>query len=89
VPFRQDAGVLMVGERTNTNGSKAFREAMLAGDWEKVVDIGREAVREGAHLIDLCVDYVGRDGAIDMRDAASGSPPPPPCRSCSTPPSRR
>ncbi|TBR16501.1 MAG: methionine synthase, partial [Chitinophagaceae bacterium] len=71
VPFRQDAGVLMIGERTNTNGSKAFREAMIAGDWEKVVDIGREAVREGAHLIDLCVDYVGRDGAIDMRDAAS------------------
>ncbi len=71
VSFRQDAGVLMVGERTNTNGSKAFREAMLDGDWEKVVDIGREAVREGAHLIDLCVDYVGRDGAIDMRDAAS------------------
>ena len=71
VPFRQDAGVLMIGERTNTNGSKAFREALLAADWEKVVDIGREAVREGAHLIDLCVDYVGRDGAIDMRDAAS------------------
>ncbi|HEU0101556.1 MAG TPA: homocysteine S-methyltransferase family protein, partial [Mycobacteriales bacterium] len=71
VPFAQDAGVLMVGERTNTNGSKAFREAMLAGNWEKVVDIGREAVREGAHLVDLCVDYVGRDGAIDMRDAAS------------------
>jgi 5-methyltetrahydrofolate--homocysteine methyltransferase len=71
VPFRQDVGVLMIGERTNTNGSKAFREAMIAGDWEKVVDIGREAVREGAHLIDLCVDYVGRDGAIDMRDAAS------------------
>jgi 5-methyltetrahydrofolate--homocysteine methyltransferase len=71
VPFRQDAGVLMVGERTNTNGSKAFREALLAADWEKVVDIGREAVREGAHVIDLCVDYVGRDGAIDMRDAAA------------------
>jgi 5-methyltetrahydrofolate--homocysteine methyltransferase len=71
VPFQQDAGVLMIGERTNTNGSKAFREALLAADWEKVVDIGREAVREGAHLIDLCVDYVGRDGAIDMRDAAS------------------
>jgi len=71
VPFVQDAGVLMVGERTNTNGSKAFRDAMLAADWEKVVDIGREAVREGAHLIDLCVDYVGRDGAVDMREAAS------------------
>ncbi len=71
VPFRQDAGVLMVGERTNTNGSKAFREALLEADWEKVVDIAREAVREGAHVIDLCVDYVGRDGAVDMRDAAS------------------
>ncbi|MCW2571371.1 MAG: methionine synthase [Frankiales bacterium] len=71
VAFQQDAGVLMIGERTNTNGSKAFREALIAADWEKVVDIGREAVREGAHLIDLCVDYVGRDGAIDMRDAAS------------------
>jgi 5-methyltetrahydrofolate--homocysteine methyltransferase len=71
VPFRQDAGVLMVGERTNTNGSKAFREALLEADWEKVVDIGREAVREGAHLIDLCVDYVGRDGTVDMRDAVS------------------
>ena len=71
VPFRQDAGVMMIGERTNTNGSKAFREAMLAGDWEKVVDIGREAVREGAHLIDLCVDYVGRDGTVDMQAAAS------------------
>ena len=71
VTFRQDAGVLMIGERTNTNGSRAFRDAMLAADWEKVVDIGREAVREGAHLIDLCVDYVGRDGAIDMHEAAS------------------
>jgi 5-methyltetrahydrofolate--homocysteine methyltransferase len=71
VPFQQDAGVLMIGERTNTNGSKAFREALIAADWEKVVDIAREAVREGAHMIDLCVDYVGRDGAIDMRDAAS------------------
>jgi 5-methyltetrahydrofolate--homocysteine methyltransferase len=71
VPLRQDAGVLMVGERTNTNGSKAFREALLAGGWEKVVDIGRDAVREGAHVIDLCVDYVGRDGTVDMRDAAS------------------
>ena len=71
VPFRQDAGVMMIGERTNTNGSKAFRDALLAADWEKVVDIGREAVREGAHLIDLCVDYVGRDGAVDMFAAAS------------------
>ena len=71
VPFQQDAGVLIIGERTNTNGSKAFREALLAGDWERVVDTARDAVREGAHLIDLCVDYVGRDGTVDMREAAA------------------
>ena len=61
----------MIGERTNTNGSKAFREAMIAGDWDACVDFAREAVSEGANLIDLCVDYVGRDGAIDMRELAS------------------
>src|SRR4051794_76790 len=71
VAFQQDAGVLMIGERTNTNGSKAFREPMPGGDGEKVVDIGRGAVGEGATLIDLCVDYVGRDGAINMHEAAS------------------
>ncbi len=71
VAFKQDAGVLMIGERTNTNGSRAFRDAMIAADWQLCVDIGREAVREGANMIDLCVDYVGRDGAVDMREAAA------------------
>jgi 5-methyltetrahydrofolate--homocysteine methyltransferase len=71
VTLVQDAGVTMIGERTNTNGSKAFREAMIAGDWDACVDFAREAVSEGANLIDLCVDYVGRDGAIDMRELAS------------------
>ena len=71
VPFRQDLSVAFVGERTNTNGSKAFREAMLEDRWDDAVEIGRAAAREGAHLMDLCVDYVGRDGAVDMRAAAS------------------
>ena len=71
VPLVQDAGVTMIGERTNTNGSKAFRDAMIAGDWDACVDFAREAVSEGANVIDLCVDYVGRDGAIDMRELAS------------------
>ncbi|WP_239000771.1 methionine synthase [Jiangella asiatica] len=66
VPFRQDASVLMIGERTNANGSKAFREAMAAEQWDDCVEIARTQTREGAHLIDLCVDYVGRDGATDM-----------------------
>ncbi len=70
VPFRQDTSVLMVGERTNANGSKKFREAMLADDWEACVAIAREQTREGAHLVDLCVDYVGRDGVADMRELA-------------------
>ncbi|MDP9100595.1 MAG: methionine synthase [Actinomycetota bacterium] len=71
VAFQQDAGVLVIGERTNTNGSRAFRDAMIAADWEQCVDIAREAVREGANMIDLCVDYVGRNGAVDMHEVAS------------------
>lgn len=71
VPFVQDASVLMVGERTNANGSKAFREAMLAEDWQACVEIARGQARDGSHLLDLCVDYVGRDGTQDMRELAS------------------
>ena len=70
-PFAQDASVLMIGERTNANGSKAFREAMLAEDWQKCLDIAKEQTRDGAHLLDLCVDYVGRDGVADMNALAS------------------
>ncbi|GAB2949705.1 methionine synthase [Micromonospora polyrhachis] len=70
VPFAQDASVLMVGERTNANGSKAFREAMLAADWQACVEIARGQARDGSHLLDLCVDYVGRDGTQDMRELA-------------------
>ncbi|GAA3101807.1 methionine synthase [Streptosporangium carneum] len=70
VPFRQDTSYLAIGERTNANGSKAFREAMLAGNWEECVEIARAQARDGAHMLDLCVDYVGRDGADDMRELA-------------------
>ncbi|NLT31542.1 MAG: methionine synthase [Propionibacterium sp.] len=70
VPLTQDTSYLSIGERTNANGSKAFREAMLAENWDDCVDIAREQTREGAHLIDLCVDYVGRDGAADMDELA-------------------
>lgn len=70
VPFRQDASVLMVGERTNADGSKAFREAMLAGRYQDCVEIARDQTRDGAHLLDLNVDYVGRDGVADMRALA-------------------
>ncbi len=70
VPFRQDASFLSIGERTNANGSKAFREAMLAQRWDDCLDIAKDQTREGAHLLDVCVDYVGRDGAADMSEMA-------------------
>jgi 5-methyltetrahydrofolate--homocysteine methyltransferase len=71
VPFAQDASHLNIGERTNANGSKAFREAMLAENWDECVDIAKAQARDGAHVLDLCVDYVGRDGAADMAVLAS------------------
>jgi 5-methyltetrahydrofolate--homocysteine methyltransferase len=70
VPFRQDISYLSVGERTNANGSKAFREALLAERWDDCVDIARSQIRDGAHMLDLNVDYVGRDGVSDMREVA-------------------
>ena len=89
VPFRQDTAFLAIGERTNANGSKAFREAMLEGRYEDCVEIARAQTRDGAHLLDVCVDYVGRDGVADMaRGGRAGSPRRRRCRWCSTPPSR-
>ncbi len=70
VPFRQDTSYLAIGERTNANGSKKFRESMLAGDWQACVEIARDQIRDGSHLLDLCVDYVGRDGVADMKEIA-------------------
>src|ERR671911_1459610 len=70
VPFRQDTSYLSIGERTNANGSKAFREALLEERWDDCVDIARAQIRDGAHLLDLNVDYVGRDGPADMREVA-------------------
>ncbi|MDL4821894.1 methionine synthase [Actinomadura opuntiae] len=70
VPFRQDTSYLAIGERTNANGSRAFREAMLERRWDDCVRIARDQARDGAHMLDLCVDYVGRDGAADMKELA-------------------
>src|SRR3954447_15795943 len=80
VPFRQDTTYLSIGERTNANGSKAFREAMLARRWDECVAIARNQTRDGAHLLDVCIDYVGRDGVADMNEVVGRLPtraPPP------------
>ncbi len=71
VPFRQDKTYLAIGERTNANGSRAFRDALVSEDWSTCVEIARDQIRDGAHMLDLSVDYVGRDGVRDMTEIAS------------------
>src|SRR5204862_191342 len=71
VTFHQELAYLAIGERTNANGSKKFREAMLEADWDTCVQMARDQVKEGAHVLDVCVDYVGRDGAVDMHEIVS------------------
>ena len=66
VPLRQDTSFHIIGERLNANGSKQFRELLLAEDHEAIAQMARAQVREGAHSLDVCVDYVGRDGVDDV-----------------------
>lgn len=65
-PHQQDASILIVGEKTNANGSRAFRENLNSENWEALVEIARELEAEGSHLLDICTAYVGRDEARDM-----------------------
>ena len=71
VPLHQETSFLVVGERTNANGSKRFRESMLGGDWDTTVAMARDQVKEGSHVLDVCVDYTGADGVADMTEVAS------------------
>jgi len=68
LPYTQDSSILIVGEKTNANGSKKFRDAMLAKDFDTTTQIAKEQVKEGAHVIDVCVDYTGADGVSDMKE---------------------
>ena len=61
---------MIIGERTNANGSKKFREALLEEDWDTTAAMAKDQVSEGSHVLDVCVDYVGRDGAADMDEVA-------------------
>jgi len=70
-PYDQTVTYLSIGERTNANGSKAFREAMLAENWDECIEIAKSQTRDGAHALDVCVDYVGRNGVADMRQLVS------------------
>ncbi len=70
-PYVQDASFLIVGERVNASGSKKMRDLLNAEDWDGLVSLAREQEREGAHVLDVNVDYVGRDGEKDMHELAS------------------
>ncbi|HEY0367612.1 MAG TPA: homocysteine S-methyltransferase family protein, partial [Pyrinomonadaceae bacterium] len=70
-PYKQDASFLIVGERVNASGSKKMRDLLDAEDWDGLVALGKEQEREGAHILDVNVDFVGRDGETDMHELAS------------------
>jgi len=66
VPYVQDNSFLIIGEKTNANGSKAFREMLAAENWEGLTELARELEGEGSHVLDVCTAYVGRDEVRDM-----------------------
>ncbi len=68
VDIRQDNSYLIVAERTNTNGSRQFKRLLQAEDWDGLVSMARDEMREGSQLLDVCVDFVGRDGVRDMHE---------------------
>lgn len=68
VEFKQDASILIVAERTNANGSRKFKRLLEEDQWDGLVDMAREELSVGAHVLDVCVDYVGRDGVADMEE---------------------
>ncbi|MFH0985167.1 MAG: methionine synthase [Candidatus Omnitrophota bacterium] len=69
--YTQKPAPLLVGEQTNANGSKRFKQLLEREDYDAIVGVAREAVKEGAHLVDLCVAYVGRDEKKDMAEVIS------------------
>jgi 5-methyltetrahydrofolate--homocysteine methyltransferase len=70
-PYRQDTSFLIIGERVNASGSKKMRDLLNTEDWDGLVSLARDQEREGAHVLDVNVDFVGRDGEKDMHELAS------------------
>ena len=70
-PYLQDNSFLIIGERLNASGSKKVRELLAEEDWDGLVAVARSQVKENAHVLDVNVDYVGRDGERDMHELVS------------------
>ena len=71
VPYKQDNSILIVGERLNASGSKKVRDLLNNNDWDGLVSIAKQQQKENAHILDVNVDYVGRDGVKDMKEITS------------------
>ncbi|MBO8219116.1 methionine synthase [Prochlorococcus marinus] len=71
VPYKQDNSILIVGERLNASGSRKVRELLNNDDWDGLVSIAKQQQKENAHVLDVNVDYVGRDGVKDMKEITS------------------
>jgi 5-methyltetrahydrofolate--homocysteine methyltransferase len=69
--IRQDLSYLIVAERTNTNGSRQFKRLLQENDIDGLTSMARDEVRDGSHMLDVCVDFVGRDGVADMKEVAA------------------
>ena len=65
-PYEQDSSFLIVGERTNANGSRAFRDLLARENWDGLTELARDLEAEGSHVLDVCTAYVGRDEVRDM-----------------------
>ena len=70
-PYHQDQSFLIIGERLNASGSKKVRDLLSVEDWDGLVAVARGQVKENAHVLDVNVDYVGRDGERDMHELVS------------------
>ena len=70
-PYHQDTSFLIVGERVNASGSRKMRRLLEAEDWDGLVSLAKEQEREGSHILDVNVDFVGRDGVADMKELVS------------------
>jgi 5-methyltetrahydrofolate--homocysteine methyltransferase len=70
-PFKQDVSFFVIGERCNTTGFRKFKELVAAEDFDGCVEVASDQIREGAHALDVCVDFTGRDGTSDMREVVS------------------
>ena len=71
VEYRQDASFLIIGERCNASGSRAFKRLLEAEDWEGICSLAKNQVKDGSHILDVNVDVAGRDGPEDMHEVVS------------------